>query len=120
MNSEKQTFLFKDEFSYENRLTESSRIMSKYHDRIPVIIEKGPNTNIAIDKRKYLVPKDLTIGQLIHVIRKRIKLKPEKALFLFINNMIPPTSTLMHVIYEEHKSDDNFLYIRYCFENTFG
>ena len=120
MNFAKQKMLFKDEFSYEKRLTESTRIMSIYLNIIPVIIEQGPNTDIAIDKRKYLVPKDLTIGQLIHVVRKRIKLQPEKALFLFVNNTIPPTSTLLQVIYEEHKSDDNFLYIQYCFENTFG
>jgi GABA(A) receptor-associated protein len=38
-----------------------------------------------IDKKKYLVPADLTVGQFVYVIRKRIKLSPEKAIFIFVD-----------------------------------
>jgi GABA(A) receptor-associated protein len=41
--------------------------------------------------RRYLVPSDLTVGQFVYVIRKRIKLSPEKAIFIFTNNVLPPT-----------------------------
>lgn len=44
-----------------------------------------------IDKKKYLVPSDLTVGQFVYVIRKRIKLSPEKGIFIFINNVLPAT-----------------------------
>jgi len=37
------------------------------------------------------VPADLTVGQFVYVIRKRIKLSPEKAIFIFVNNVLPPT-----------------------------
>ena len=37
------------------------------------------------------MPADLTVGQFVYVIRKRIKLSPEKAIFIFINNILPPT-----------------------------
>ena len=40
---------------------------------------------------RYLVPADLTVGQFVYVIRKRIKLSPEKAIFIFVNNVLPPT-----------------------------
>ena len=40
---------------------------------------------------RYLVPSDLSVGQFVYVIRKRIKLPPEKAVFLFVNNALPPT-----------------------------
>src|SRR4051794_22645777 len=40
---------------------------------------------------RYLVPADLSVGQFVYVIRKRIKLKPEKAIFIFVNNTLPPT-----------------------------
>lgn len=66
-----------------------------------------------IDKKKYLVPSDLTVGQFCYVIRKRIKLAPEKAIFIFVNEVLPPTAALMSSIYEEHKDDDGFLYITY-------
>ena len=69
---------------------------------------------------RYLVPADLTVGQFVYVIRKRIKLSPEKAIFIFVNNVLPPTAALMSSIYDEHKDDDGFLYIAYSGENTFG
>jgi len=43
---------------------------------------------------RYLVPADLTIGQLVYVIRKRIKLSAEKAIFIFVDNVLPPTGEL--------------------------
>ena len=46
---------------------------------------------------------DLTVGQFVYVIRKRIKLAPEKAIFIFVDEVLPPTAQLMSAIYEEHK-----------------
>jgi GABA(A) receptor-associated protein len=43
------------------------------------------------------------VGQFVYVIRKRIKLAPEKAIFIFVNEVLPPTAALMSAIYEEHK-----------------
>jgi len=55
----------------------------------------------------------LTVGQFVYVIRKRIKLSPEKAIFIFVDEVLPPTAALMSSIYEEHKDEDGFLYITY-------
>mmetsp|Transcript_8154 Transcript_8154/g.15770 ORF Transcript_8154/g.15770 Transcript_8154/m.15770 type:complete len:128 (-) Transcript_8154:416-799(-) len=116
-----QTKSFKQENSLEKRKTEASRIKEKYPDRIPIIVEKAEKSDIPeIDKKKYLVPSDLTVGQFVYVIRKRIKLSPEKAIFIFVKNVLPPTAALMSSIYEEHKDEDGFLYITYSGENTFG
>ncbi|CAK5279581.1 unnamed protein product, partial [Mycena citricolor] len=105
----------------EKRKAEAERIRQKYPDRIPVICEKADRTDIpTIDKKKYLVPSDLTVGQFVYVIRKRIKLAPEKAIFIFVDEVLPPTAALMSAIYEEHKDEDNFLYVSYSGENTFG
>lgn len=133
---------------------------------LKVICEKADRTDIpTIDKKKYLVPsvcaiftsstpysdhrvwsteadmlviQDLTVGQFVYVIRKRIKLAPEKAIFIFVDEILPPTAALMSAIYEEHKyvvvffvaspyfdhcysrDEDNFLYVSYSGENTFG
>ncbi len=113
---------FKKKFRQDERASESERIRIKYPDRIPVICEKaqGKSTTPDIDKNKYLVPCDLTIGQFLYVIRKRIKLPPESALFLFVNGSIPSASMLMSSIYENEKDPDGFLYITYAQENTFG
>ena len=68
----------------------------------------------------YLVPCDLTVGQFVYVIRKRIELPPEKAIFIFVNNRLPPTASLMSEISQEEKNEDGFLYVTYSGENTFG
>ncbi|KAJ0048469.1 hypothetical protein Pint_15894 [Pistacia integerrima] len=69
---------------------------------------------------RYLVPADLTVGQFVYVIRKRIKLSAEKAIFIFVDNVLPPTGAIMSAIYEEKKDEDGFLYVTYSGENTFG
>lgn len=113
---------FKKNNTFIARHTESTKIKEKYPDRIPIIVYKHHRTTDLpdINKNKYLVPKDLTIGQFIFIIRKRIDLPPEKALFIFINNILPPTSKLISEIYKEESDDDGFLYINYTGENTFG
>jgi GABA(A) receptor-associated protein len=58
---------FKNRISFNERLDEYNRIHVKYPDRIPCIIEpKNIKVNINI-KNKYLVPDDLTLGQLIYI-----------------------------------------------------
>ena len=112
---------FKDEHPLEKRHAESSRIRDKYPDRIPVIVEKADKSDIPdIDKKKYLVPSDLTVGHFSYVIRKRIKISPEKAIFMFVKNVLPPTAALMADVYDEHRDVDGFLYMTFSGENTFG
>merc|ERR1712110_633735 len=82
--------------------------------------EKSPKARIGdLDKKKYLVPSDLTVGQFYFPIRKRISLRPEDALF-FVNNVIPPTSATMGSLYQEHHEEDFFLYIAYSDESVYG
>jgi GABA(A) receptor-associated protein len=114
---------FKSTHTFIDRFNETTRILEKYPDRIPLICEKAKNASSScpnIDKNKYLVPNDLTVGHFVYVIRKRLKLSPEKAIFLFINGSIPSGSTLLCHLYDIYKDKDGFLYITYTFENTFG
>lgn len=113
---------FKKKNNIEKRKSESLKIRTKYPDKIPVIVERGKKSNLkAIDKNKYLVPEDLTMGQFLYVIRKRIQLDSEQALFCFVDdNTLPTTSSTMANIYNDHKDEDGFLYVTYCSENTFG
>ena len=114
-------FQFQKTHTFEERKKESERIRYKYPDRVPIIVEKNPKNNIPdIDKHKFLVPNDLTVGQFMFVIRKRIKLLQEQAIFLFINRSIPVTSDLVSNVYKIEKNDDGFLYIMYSGENSFG
>jgi len=60
------------------------------------------------------------MGNFMHIIRKRLTLKPEVAIYLFVNNKIFPSSSVMYQVYEKNKNSDGFLYIYYSGENTFG
>lgn len=115
---------YKDTLTYEERLAQSTRILQQYPDRIPIIIEKYASSNAnnldELDKKKYLVPKDLTFGELIHVLRKRLRLNKEEGLFFFINDTMIPTSLAINEIYKQHKDEDLYLYILYDKENIFG
>ena len=112
---------FKKQHIFDKRLSESKRIIEKYPTKIPIIVEKQNKSDVPdIDKQKYLVPNDLTMGQFVYVIRRRLKLDPEKAIFIFINNILPPTSAFVQQVYEDHKDDDGFLYVTYSGENSFG
>ena len=79
---------------------------SKTSDRLlctefQVIVEKAPKARVGdLDKKKYLVPSDLTVGQFYFLIRKRVQLRAEDALFFFVNNVIPPTSATMGALYQ--------------------
>jgi len=114
---------FKVKNTFEKRFSEAQRIRDKYPDKIPVICEKGALSDDIpdIDRKKYLCPNDISIANFMYVIRKRIKLTPEKSIFLFVNDTnLVPTAALLSQVYEEHRDDDGFLYIKYNGESTFG
>tara|TARA_B100001248_G_C27262043_1_gene398901 strand:+ start:103 stop:450 length:348 start_codon:yes stop_codon:yes gene_type:complete len=112
---------YKTRVPFEQRQSECKRILHKYPLRIPIIVNKCKNSKLAdIDKEKYLVPKDMNLGQFIYIIRKRIKLESSQALFIMVNNSLQPSNKLIQEIYENLKDEDGFLYIQYSSENTFG
>ena len=114
---------FKQEFTFEQRKEEASRVLQKYSDRLPIICEKNSLASKDcpdIDKKKYLVPKDLTIGQFLYIVRKRMSIPSEKAIFLFIGNSMAPTSSIINDLYTLKSDKDGFLYITYSYENVFG
>ena len=78
-------FKYKEERSLAQRRADGDKVRIRYPDRVPgqslllcqsladdflVIVEKSPKARVAdVDKKKYLVPADLTVGQFIFIIR---------------------------------------------------
>ena len=109
--------------SHEDRFKESSNILSKYTDRLPIICEKSRYTkdSLKLDKTKYLVPESLTVAHFMYVIRHKLPMLKEQAIFLFLKNGTTPANTAtIKEVYHQHESSDGFLYISYSLENTFG
>jgi GABA(A) receptor-associated protein len=111
---------YKARHSLEVRKVEAKNIRERYPDRIPVIVEKSGRNVPQIDKTKFLVPMDLTVGQFVYTIRRRLALPPETAMFIFCGNSLPNTSSLMSEIYEQYADECGFLFLSYSGENIFG
>ena len=114
---------FKERQSFSKREQEAKRIREKYIDRVPVIVEctdDAVRATTSKEKIKFLVPKELLVTQFIFVIRERMKLKPEQGIFLYVNGHLPNVVETMDHLDAKERDADGFLYVQYCFENTFG
>lgn len=111
-----------DQKSVVDRRKEYEKLREKYPNRVAILISKAKRSKLdQIDREKYLINEDMTVGQLVFFIRKRLKCSPSEAIFLFINGSIPSNTQLIKDIYEQYKSpDDGFVRIVYSEENTFG
>lgn len=108
--------------SFEERRRESLKLRAEHPDRLPVIVEKKNDGRDVpeLDRHKFLVPADLSVGQFVYLIRRRVRLPPERAIFLFARHTLPPVGSSVAQVYEEHRDSDGFLYLNYSGERTFG
>ena len=108
----------------DERIAESTAISIKHPTKIPIIV-LASDAHAAdlpkLDKNKFLVTRDLTTGQFLYIIRKRMKLESHHALFLFTEKgTIPVTHMPLVSVFDEHVNEDGFLYFKYSSENAFG
>jgi GABA(A) receptor-associated protein len=103
------------------RKNESNRVRGSHGDKVPIVVKKSEKSDLPqITKSKFLVSKDLIFGNFVYVLRKHIKLTPEHALFVFINNTLVPNSMTIDTIDDQYRNPDGFVYATYSSENTFG
>ena len=109
---------------FEERLDESERIREKFPERLPVIVERahtrGGRDTPELDRSRFLVPQDLTLGQLVYVIRRRLSLPADRALFVFCGSTLPPATVLLRELFAANRDPDGFLYLSYSSEASFG
>lgn len=111
---------YKERHSFEDRKKECEKVKTQFPEKFPVIVDRGDVNTPPIDHCKFLVPKDTTVSQFVYIVRKRINLKPDEAIFFFVNNTMPTMNCLISQLYKEYSSDDGFLYVTYSGESTFG
>lgn len=121
------TNYFKEKYTLSQRYEKSKVVIDKYYpQRVPVIIQKQQREKTLPDltKHKFLVPMDMKYCSLLFAIRNKMKYEINPSVSLFImteNGNILSSSDLISKIYDEHADKkDNFLYLFYCGENTFG
>jgi len=102
-------------------MAEATRIMQKYPNSVPVIISASTPIGKRLDKRKFLCPRDITFGQFLTVVRSRLRLTSEDALFGFLtNNKIPNIGDCIGTLYDLHHNNDRMLHLSITEETTFG
>lgn len=124
----------------EKEMAETKRMLGKYPDRVPLWVERsepptgifpqlvekimGTNGQMAdIAQHKYLVPHDTTVGSFVFFLRKRLSLKPEEAIYIFVRNdtnqrmTLPPASSMLKELYVDRT---RYMTIVYDKEATFG
>ena len=116
---------FKEIHSLEGRRSEALKITQRYPDRIPIIIEKGHCDLRDISKNKFLVSRDMTMGQFVFTIRRRIELDSSQSLFVMVvakggDGRLISSNVLMSKVQDDHTDEDGFIYMIYTSENTFG
>jgi len=112
----KSKYEFKLMYSFDERKKESLNIIKKYKNMIPVIVEKSDQTKLHdIDKHKFLFRRDLTFGDIVTVIRKRLKVNSSQTVHLFIKkDKVSKTSNNLGNLYRKYRDKDMFLYITYA------
>ncbi|XP_059051769.1 uncharacterized protein LOC131846472 [Achroia grisella] len=114
---------FKSKKPFVSRKEEVMAIKSKFPTKIPLIVERyHKERNLpTLDKTKFLVPEDITMSQFLVIIRNRIRIKANQALYLIINNRSMLSMSLtMAQAYENYGDEDGFLYITYASQEVFG
>jgi GABA(A) receptor-associated protein len=124
---------YKDSTQLDTRISESNRILSKYPDRIPIIVEYD-KTKINMKKQKFLVPKSASLSYLLVSIRNQINMANNNdnkvnnmSYFLFCDKKLVIPSSIINELYWDHIKNkekvgnlDKFLYLYLSTENTFG
>ncbi|MHA2037170.1 MAG: hypothetical protein ACW98X_12090 [Promethearchaeota archaeon] len=113
---------FKRKVSLTDRKAECKKMLYKYNDRIPVILESD---NIKLDKIKYLVPNNINVSHFTNIVKKRVCNSVEEyksnSFIITFDNTIPTASETLQSLYDKYKDkDDSFLYGKLLNENTFG
>ena len=116
-------FQYKINNSLDNRKSQYRKVIENHPDSVPVILEraKGCTINKTI-KTKYILSKELTIAEFVKIIREKLELNPDRALFFLVNgkHSLTMTEELGHA-YEKYKDkNDGFLYMTYSEEMVYG
>ena len=116
-------FEFKQKNTLEKRKEQFDKIKKEYPEKIPIIIERANNCSInKIIKTKYILSKSLTMAEFIKIIRTKLEIEPERALFFLANgkHTVSSNDSLGQIYDVQKDKEDGFLYMTYSEEMVYG
>jgi len=114
---------FKQKKPLAIRKEEVAAIRTKFPCKVPVIVERYYKEQHlpVLDKTKFLVPQEITMSQFITIIRNRLQLNSQQALYLLVSNRnLASLSRPLAQIYRDYRDEDGFLYVTYASQEVFG
>nr|XP_021336933.1 microtubule-associated proteins 1A/1B light chain 3C-like [Danio rerio] len=114
---------FKQRKCLATRKDEVCTIRSKFPNKLPVIVERYLREKKLplLDKSKFLVPNELTLGQFVSLLRSKIALEASQALYLLVSGKnMSCLSASMGEVYSQFRDPDGFLYMTYASQDMFG
>ena len=105
-----------------DRQSQSFRLVKRFPDKHPVIIDRCNRRDPSIDTHKYLVNNYSTVAELMYLLRKKLKVDSSQAIFFFLDNtMVSGNMTISQLNHTCNlKYNDGFTYLFYSLEHTFG
>lgn len=99
----------------EQRKLEVRKVISRFPDKVPLIIERRYGVDIPkVGKSRFLAPLDLTIDQLIFIVRTRMCESYKHDIYLYVGDRMLQLQQLVGDIYSMFKDrEDGFLYLSY-------
>ncbi len=114
-------------FSNQNK-NKIETLLKKYPNRVPIVISsrsinlKENNTN----NTNFIVPSNITIAEFLIILRKRIKIYNEEAIFMFVidnitkKDIMVPSSSTIDSLYSQYKDENLILNLYVEKESVFG
>jgi GABA(A) receptor-associated protein len=101
------------------RACERARMRHPAH--VPTILERSGADTPVMNREKFLLSGALTGSQLQYVVRRRLALRGDEAIFLLCDRRVVPATASVFELDARHRDpDDGFLYVVYTCENAFG
>ncbi|XP_067399932.1 microtubule-associated proteins 1A/1B light chain 3C-like [Emydura macquarii macquarii] len=115
---------FKQRKCFATRKHEVAAIRSKFPSKLPVILERYTKEKVlpALDRTKFLVPQELSMGQFVTIIRSRMSLSSTQSFYLLVDGSrsLVSMSLTMAEVYTLNRDEDGFLYMTYASQEMFG
>ncbi len=95
--------------------------MKENPSKVPVVmIHIGDgDSELELGNPRFLFPRDFTLDQVSTIIRRKLELDKNTALFMYLKNRLVKGKQL-HELYDQYKDTDNVLYLCYSRERTLG
>ena len=97
---------------------------TKYPNKVPIVVEPitGGNVAFVLDKKKYLVPNNRTLGWFMAYLRRYhiTKLQEGDGLYTVVGNTIPGSNCVLGELLNTHGDEDGLLQLEIHLESCFG